>query len=89
LQHGPFAVRRVDFFAGLEFDFSDGENVLRSLVQQFEDALVQLVDGFAMIGKVHAGCGGAGSFSTRFVSAGAAASGSVVVPSGGAVAKPG
>src|SRR6185369_1456874 len=36
MQHGAFAVRRVDFLAGLELDLADREHVFRALVQELD-----------------------------------------------------
>ena len=52
LEHGAFAVRRVNFLAGLELDFADGEDVVRALVEQPDDLRVQLVNRLAMFGNV-------------------------------------
>ena len=59
LEHGAFAVRRVDFLAGLELDFADVQDVAGALVQQLDDLRVELVDGLAMFRNVHlnAKCG--------------------------------
>ncbi len=42
--------RRVDFLAGLEFDFADGEDLFRLLVEQPDDLRVQHVEHLAMLG---------------------------------------
>ena len=52
-KHGAFAVRRVNFLAGLELDFADGQHVARALVEQPDDLRVQLVNRLAMFGNVH------------------------------------
>ena len=54
MQHGAFAVRRVDLLAGLELDLADRQHVLRALVEQLDDLRVQLVDRLAVFGNVHA-----------------------------------
>ena len=53
LQHRPFAVRRVNLLAGLEFDLADGQHVLGPLVQELDDLRVELVDRLAMFRNVH------------------------------------
>ena len=55
LEDGALAVRGVDFFAGLKFDFADGENVLSAFVEELDDVGVELVDGFPMFGNSHPG----------------------------------
>jgi hypothetical protein len=54
LEHGAFAVRRVNLLAGLELDAADGQHVARALVEQPDDLRVQLVNRLAMFGNVHA-----------------------------------
>ena len=44
---------RVDLFAGFELDGADFEDVLGALVQQMNDLLIKLVDGFAVNGEAH------------------------------------
>ncbi len=53
LQHGAFAVRRVNLLAGLELHGADGQHVFRALIEQPDDARVQLVNRLAMFGNVH------------------------------------
>ena len=53
LQHSAFAVRRVNFLAGLKLHVADGEHVLRALVEQPHDVRVQLVNHLAMFRNVH------------------------------------
>ena len=54
VEHGALAVRRVNFLAGLELDFADGQHMARALVEQPDDLRVQLVNRLTMFGKVHA-----------------------------------
>ena len=53
LEDGEFAVGRVDFFAGLELDVADLEDVLGAFVQQANDLFVELIDSFAVFGEAH------------------------------------
>ena len=53
LEHGAFAMRRVDFLAGLELDFADGQHVPRAFIEQPDDLRVQLVNRLAMLRDVH------------------------------------
>ena len=53
IEHGTFAMRRVDFLAGRQLDFADGEDVLRACVEQLDDLRVELVNRFAMFGETH------------------------------------
>jgi hypothetical protein len=41
---------RVDFLAGFEFDFTDGEDMLRAFIEQPDDLRVQFVNRLAMLG---------------------------------------
>jgi hypothetical protein len=54
VEHGAFAMRRVDFLARLQLDLADGQDVARALVQQFDDLRVKLVNRLAMFGDVQA-----------------------------------
>jgi hypothetical protein len=45
-------VGSVDFFAGFEFHFADGEDVFRPLVEELDDLPIQPVNRFAMYGNV-------------------------------------
>ena len=53
LEHGAFAMRRINLLARREFDVADGEDVARALVEQPDDVRVQLVNRLAMFGNVH------------------------------------
>ena len=55
IKHGTFAVRRVDFLAGRELDFADGEDVTRAVIEQLDDLRVQFVNRLTMFGKAHFG----------------------------------
>ena len=55
LKHSQFAVRRVNLLALLELEHADFEHVPGSLVQQSDNLLVEVVDGFAVLGNVHEG----------------------------------
>jgi hypothetical protein len=54
LEHGAFAMRRVNLLARRELDVADGEDVARALVEQPDDVRVQLVNRLAMFGNVQA-----------------------------------
>ena len=41
VENGPLAVRRIDFFAGLPFDFADREDMFGAFVEQPDDVSVQ------------------------------------------------
>jgi len=47
-------MRRVDFLAGLDFDFADRQDVTRALVQEFDELRVEGVNGLTMLRNVHA-----------------------------------
>ncbi len=51
-EHGAFAVRRINFLAGLELDFTDGEHVIGAFVEQPDDLRVQFINRLPMFGKV-------------------------------------
>ena len=52
LKHGALAVRRVNFLAGLELEFANGQHVARAPVEQPDDLRVQRVNRLAMFGNV-------------------------------------
>ena len=54
LEHGAFAMRRVNLLARRELDVADGEDVARALVEQPDNVRVQLVNRLAMFGNVQA-----------------------------------
>src|SRR5688572_18640196 len=85
LQDGEFAMRHVDFFAGLHFHLADFEDVARAVVEQADDLLVEFVDGLPMVADVHAEGWDSG---WSFGGSGAGCS-CIWSCSGGAVARPG
>jgi hypothetical protein len=48
-------MRRVNFLAGFELDFTDGQHVPGAVVKQPDNVRVQLVNCLTMFGKAHAG----------------------------------
>ena len=53
VEDGAFAVRRINFLAGLELDIADGQPVTRAFIEQPHNLLVQPVNHLAMFGNVH------------------------------------
>ena len=47
-------MRGINFLAGFEFHFADGEDVPGPLVEELDDLSIQPVDRFAMFGNVQA-----------------------------------
>ena len=53
LKHRPLAVGRINLLASLEFDLTDGQDMPRALIEQFDDLRVEPVNGLAMFGNAH------------------------------------
>jgi len=53
VEHGAFAVWCVNFLAGRQLDFADGEDVARARVEQPDDMRVQFVNRLTMFSKAH------------------------------------
>src|SRR5687767_807909 len=84
----------INFFAGLELDIANLEDVFRAFVKKPHDLRVELVDGFAMLGNVHGAVEpeirfASGTSASGFGSAKAASNSFSTNCSGGAVANPG
>jgi hypothetical protein len=54
VEHGAFAVRRVNLLARRKLHVADGQHLARALVEQPDDVRVQLVNRRAMFGNVQA-----------------------------------
>src|SRR5687768_6418821 len=55
MQHGAFAMGRVNLLAGLKLNLANLQHMLRPLVEQLHNLRIELVDGFAVFGDVHRG----------------------------------
>jgi len=50
-------MRRVNFLAGFELNFTNPQDEFGALVEQLDDVRVELVNGFAMFGDGNRGRG--------------------------------